>query len=259
MDASIRSSLALVNIAEHYPPETWTHVYTDSKAITDGGASIIIQYPSGATQTVSSATGKHCTNYIAETEVLNQVTILVKDSLEPCSPTVFLTDALSVLEALQTNKSPLLSLGNTCRVVLQWTPSYCGIPGNEQANQLVKCGAQEEQPSTSIHYQEKTTIIKTALNPRQEKDAYHLLDRPGQVVLARLRSGHNMLIAHIHRKLKIVPSPTCPCGEEDQTTEHVLQRCNRHQPDRIAQWPSANPLHQKLDGGLEDLNKTTNS
>ena len=26
-----------------------------------------------------------------------------------------------------------------------------------------------------------------------------------------------------HRKLKIVPSPTCPCGEEDQTTEHVLQ------------------------------------
>ena len=37
----------------------------------------------------------------------------------------------------------------------------------------------EEQPSTSIHYQEKTTIIKTALKPRKEKDAYHLLARPG--------------------------------------------------------------------------------
>ena len=85
-----------------------------------------------------------------------------------------------------------------------------------------------------------------------------LLDRPGQVVLARLRSGHNRLNAHMHRKLKIVPSPTCPCGEEDQTTEHVLQRCNRHQPERIAQWPSATPLHQKLYGGLEDLKKTTN-
>ena len=58
--------------------------------------------------------------------------------------------------------------------------------------------------------------------------------------------------------LKIVPSPTCPCGEEDQTTEHVLQRCNRHQPERIAQWPSATPLHQKLYGGLDDLKKTTN-
>ena len=30
---------------------------------------------------------------------------------------------------------------------------------------------------------------------------------------------------------KIVPSPTCPCGEEDQITEHVLQRCNRPRED----------------------------
>ena len=123
---------------------------------------IIIQYPSGATQTASSATGKHCTNYRAETA------ILVKDSLESCSPTVFLTDALSVLGALQTNKSPLLApqmqeqLGNTCRVVIQCIPAQCVIPGKEQADQLAK---------TSIHYQEKTTIIKTALKRRQEKDA----------------------------------------------------------------------------------------
>ena len=133
----------------------------------------------------------------------------------------------------------------------------CGIPGNEQAYKLAKCGAQEEQPSTSIHYQEKTTIIKPALKPRQAKDAYHLLDRPGLVVLVRLRSGHNMLNAHVHRKIKIVPSPTCSCGEEDQTTEHVLQSCNRHQPEGIAQWPSATPLHQKWYGGLEDLKKTS--
>ena len=70
LDVSIRRSLALVNIAENYPPETWTRVYTDgsaTKATTDGGAGIIIQYLSGATHTASSATGKHCTNYRAET------------------------------------------------------------------------------------------------------------------------------------------------------------------------------------------------
>ena len=101
--------------------------YTDgsaTKAITDGGAGIIIQYPSGATQTASSATGKHCTNYRAETAALKQAAILVKDSLEPCSPTVFLTDALSVLEALQTNKSHLLAthmqeLGTSIRLTLR--------------------------------------------------------------------------------------------------------------------------------------------
>ena len=166
--------------------------------------------------------GKHCTNYRADSEALKQATILVKDSLEPCSPTVFLTDALSVLEALQTNKSTLLAtqmqeLGNTCRIVLQWIPAHCGIPGNE----LAKCGRQEEQPSTSIHYQEKTTIIKTALKPRQERR------------VPVVREGH-------------------------QTTEYVLQGCNRHQPERIAQWPSATLLHQKLYGGLENLKMTTN-
>ena len=44
-------------------------------------------------------------------------------------------------------------------------------------------------------------------------------------------------------------------GSETHTgykCEYVLQRCNRHQPERIAQWPSATPLHQKLYGGLED-------
>ena len=105
-----------------------------TKAATDGGDGIIIKYPSGATQTAS-------TNYRAEIEALKQAAIVVKDSLEPYSPTVFLTDALSVLEALQTNKSPLLAtqmqeLCNTCRVVLQWIPAHCGIPGNEQADQL---------------------------------------------------------------------------------------------------------------------------
>ena len=106
-------------------------------------AGIIIQYPSDATQTASSTTGKHCTNYRAETEAIKQAATLVKDSLEPSSPTV-ITDALSVLEALQTNKSHLLAtqmqeLCNTCRVVLQWIPAYCGISGNKQADQLAKC------------------------------------------------------------------------------------------------------------------------
>ena len=103
-----------------------------TKATTDGGAGIIIQHPSGATQTASSATGKHCTNYRAETQALKQEATLVKDSLEPCSPTVFLTDVLSVLEA----QYPLLAtqmqeLGKPYKVVLQWTPAHCGIPGNE--------------------------------------------------------------------------------------------------------------------------------
>jgi len=41
-------------------------------------------------------------------------------------------------------------------------------------------------------------------------------------------------------------------------TFSLITECNKHQPERIAQWPSASPLHQTLYGGLEDLWTTTN-
>ena len=87
---------------------------------------------------------------------------------------------------------------------------------------------------------------------------YHLLSRTEQVTLVRLRSGHNRLNSHMYRKYKLIPSPLCPCGEEEQTTEHVLQRCKRNNLEREALWPSATPLDRKLYGNLEDLKRTTN-
>ena len=66
---------------------------------------------------------------------------------------------------------------------------------------IAKCGAQEEQPPTGIHYQERTTTIKTALKPRQEKDAYHLLT--GQARCCGTTAFRpQQLNAHMHRKLK---------------------------------------------------------
>ncbi|KAH3831362.1 hypothetical protein DPMN_104627 [Dreissena polymorpha] len=46
--------------------------------------------------------------------------------------------------------------------------------------------------------------------------------------MVRLRSGQNRLNAHMHKKYKLVPSPLCPCREDKQTAEHVLQRCKKH-------------------------------
>ena len=146
------------------------------------------------------------------------------------------------------NKSPLLAtqmqeLGNTCRVVLQWIPTHCGIPDRQRESRSAsQMRGKRRATNNQLPFPEKNNIVKTALKPRQEKDAYRLLDRPSHAVLARLRSGHNRFNAHMYRKLKFVPCPTCPCGEEDQTTEHVLQRCNRNQPELIEQWPSATSL-----------------
>ena len=57
-----------------------------------------------------------------------------------CPQVVFLTDALLVLEAFENNKLPDIenSLYNSeiKKVVLQWLPSHCGIPGNKEADRL---------------------------------------------------------------------------------------------------------------------------
>ena len=78
-----------------------------------------------------------------------------------------------------------------------------------------------------------------------------------QVVLARLRTRHNRLNSDVHSKLKLASSPTCPCGQEDQTTEHVLQTCPLHKATREDEWPVSTFPTTKLFGSKQELEKTT--
>ena len=50
----------------------------------------------------------------------------------------------------------------------------------------------------------------------------------------RLRTSHNRLNAHMFKKMKLAPSPTCNCGLEDQKAERILQRCPLLQTARKA-------------------------
>ncbi|XP_052249844.1 uncharacterized protein LOC127857490 [Dreissena polymorpha] len=57
----IKRSHTLAMINEDFPSDLWTHVYTDGsapKAVEDGGAGILIRYPSGINETHFMATGK---------------------------------------------------------------------------------------------------------------------------------------------------------------------------------------------------------
>jgi hypothetical protein len=61
-----------------------------------------------------------------------------------------------------------------------------------------------------------------------------------------LRTGHCHLNAHLFRKLKLAPSPTCFCGLDDQTPEHILLNCPLLKTIRDKTWPTATPLSVKL-------------
>ena len=133
------------------------------------------------------------------------------------------------------------------RKTLQWVPSHCGISGNEKADNLAKQGSRDNQTNNPVSIQETTTIIKSIFRNRgNTRDNYHNLSRKEQVIIFRLRTGHNRLNKHMHKMMKRAPSPQCPCGEAEQDTQHILQDCRLLRKEREETWPTATSLPDKL-------------
>ena len=118
---------------------------------------------------------------------------------------VFFTDSRSVLDSLarygeHNLRRKLYSILEHRRVVLQWIPAHCGIKGNEHADM--------EQEKLPITLKQKKTIMKNMFRAKKIPDDYHTLDRAGQVTLIRLRTGHNRLNSHMHRKMNLASTIT---------------------------------------------------
>ena len=138
---------------------------------------------------------------------------------------------------------------NKCRIILQWIPSHCGIAGNERADQLAKEGSNMQQPDVPISYHQKKSMIKAQRKPNlPSRDDYHLLNRQEQVIIFRLRTGHNRLNSHMYTKFKIGTTAKCTCGQANQTSEHILQECANYHTLRCTYWPSDTPMNVKLYG-----------
>jgi len=192
-------------------------------------------------QSEAIPTSLYCSNYKAEEEALIHVAHTITDNVNSTIPVVFLTDALSVLQALTNDKLPLLEKAllniQSHTTVLQWIPSHCGVYGNEQADILAKHGAKQQQKENPVSLAEMKNIIKSLYRKPKLQDSYHHLSRPEQTVIFRLRTGHNRLNKHLNRVMKVVPSPMCPCDEAEQDTTHILQSCKNHQALRQMIWP----------------------
>ena len=191
----------------------------------------------------------------------------------PSISTVILTDSLSALQALtaKTTDAPIRelhdSLQHLClqqKVILQWIPAHCGIPGNEQADSLAKSGSTLDQPQAELSYQEAKMLIKRFSEQEWQKrnnynakaDAIRLLDREMAVIIYRLRTGHCGLRAHLKR-LHRSDSALCACTRSDQTPAHILQDCPLFTTQRTQTWPEGADLHTKLWGSAIDLERTT--
>ena len=84
---------------------------------------------------------------------------------------------------------------------------------------------------------------------RWDMDDFHFLDRWQQVVVMRLRTGHNRHNARMFKTMKLAPPPTCNCSPGDLTVGHnILQRCPLLQTGRLNKYVvNSSPVtHQTL-------------
>ena len=258
-----------------YPKETWTRVYTDGsaeQATRNGGAGIYIQYPDGSEDSLTFATGILSTNYKSEAVAIEKGASYLENKQLPPQNIVFLSDASSVVDALKRNRhkelnslsQAVINLCESHKVAIQWIPSHCGLYGNEKADTLAKEASSSEQTNEATSYEEEKTLIKrkiqeewTKMHPNEnKKDPYYQLTRREQVIIFRLRTGHNKLRRHLYNKFKIGETDQCPCGEDVQDTEHVLQTCSLYSTQRLRVWPTPVEATPKLYGALEDLRCT---
>ena len=98
--------------------------------------------------------------------------------------------------------------------------------------------------------------METATPKLNQSDSLHKLNRTEQVILLRLRTGHNRLNAHMYNKFKVGESEMCPCNADIMTAEHLLQHCPLHDATRRDTWLEPTPLRDKLYGNLEELRRT---
>ena len=274
-DTALRA-LTLSEISLSYPAATWTHVYTDGSAenaTRNGGYGAYIKAPGRPPITVSAPGGRLCSNYKAEILAIHNAAEIIQLWDRKPKKVVFLTDSLSALQAItsgqpdQTLKQLIGSintLAQTTKIFLQWIPAHTGISGNEMADRLAKEGSADEQPPSHLSYQEAKTLIKNKQKAKfrnrtggydPHKDSLHQLPRHTQTLIFRLRTGHCGLNSHLKR-IGVKPSALCPCGEADQTPQHLLQSCPLYQRERSQIWPQYTSFDHKLWGSTENLHRT---
>ena len=263
-------SLTLEMLDNCFPSSAWTQVYTDGsaeEAVKNGGAGILIKHTDGKCYPRALPTGKISSNFRAEATALLSAVHYFSRTVTPPPKIVFLTDCMSVLQSLDKLnpeklildiKHALCDLTNRSSIALQWIPAHCGISGNEEADKLSKRGSKMDQFCHPVSYREAKTIIKNKYNTGNdfdETDAIHQLERHEQVIIFRLRTGHNRLLSHLH-KLAVSHTDECPCGTGTQDADHILQLCPSLSALRAETWPvGANP-QQKLWGSCIDLKLT---
>lgn len=192
-------------------------------------------------------------------------------SLTTVKHLVIMSDSGSVLRAIQLKKHPsnmhpvvIEIVGELSRLreksvmtELFWIKSHCGIGPNETVDSLAKESVNSGEPyepilsETDLLHLTKQVILKqewdvywksiwttkmtqyARIHPTTSTNSWyndHKLSRHYRSTIARLKFGHGTYQGHLY-KINLIDSPTCTCGEEEASLDHLFLACNSHKAD----------------------------
>ena len=116
-------------------------------------------------------------------------------------------------------------------------------------------------PTTTRPTAQGTPVVDSSFIPSgltcpvstpHQSDSLHKLNTPQQVILFRLRAGHNRLNAHMYSKFKVGESETCPCYTDCRTSTAALPTTWYSEAGHVARTDTTEGQALWQSGGFED-------
>jgi ribonuclease HI len=227
-----------------------TVIYTDGSCkggTEEGGAAAIITTGSARNPIVLETLQKKGCRYTCSYDeeraaMLLAINWMIENSRS--TDAVICTDSQALVRALENNTPDTREIreilsGLKGKVVIQWVPAHCNVPGNELADLSAKEIARTGEPAdTPVSYNTSIAIInreikdppakhhivsKTYEHISQKVDA-KIKTRKEAALIAQLRSGHCLKLAAYQHRINEEKSETCPrCNLEPETVKHWLE------------------------------------